>query len=525
MALEDATSGIDIASPTNGLSSQRPSMSLSKSPSAPYPRSPASKDASRWQRGTTAATAAKPLKPFATEDIRILLLENVNQTGRDILAAQGYQVDFLKTSLPEDDDVHVIGIRSKTQLTARVLREARNLIVIGCFCIGTNQVDTQYAAKHGIAVFNSPFSNSRSVAELVIGEVIALARQLGDRSNELHKGTWNKVSSGCWEIRGKTLGIIGYGHIGSQLSVLAEAMGMTVVFYDVVNLMALGTAKQVPTLETLLGVADFVTCHVPELPETHHMIGQVQFEQMKHGSYLINASRGSVIDIPALIDVMRAGKLAGAALDVYPAEPGGNGDYFTSDLNLWAEDLRSLKNIIITPHIGGSTEEAQSAIGIEVSEALVRYVNEGCTLGAVNMPEVNLRFLTMEEENHVRVIYIHHNVPGVLRKVNEILGDHNVDKQTTDSRGDVAYLMADISDVNASVIKDLYQRLESLSCASSQMFCGPADNSSSSDHDTGFILIMQPSHGLILLEGMARNQRLMGILATRRQRQAFKDII
>ncbi|KAL8835457.1 MAG: hypothetical protein Q9176_006898 [Flavoplaca citrina] len=463
MALEDATSGIDIASPTNGLSSQRPSMSLSKSPSAPYPRSPASKDASRWQRGTTAATAAKPLKPFATEDIRILLLENVNQTGRDILAAQGYQVDFLKTSLPEDDDVHVIGIRSKTQLTARVLREARNLIVIGCFCIGTNQVDTQYAAKHGIAVFNSPFSNSRSVAELVIGEVIALARQLGDRSNELHKGTWNKVSTGCWEIRGKTLGIIGYGHIGSQLSVLAEAMGMTVVFYDVVNLMALGTAKQVPTLETLLGVTDFVTCHVPELPETHHMIGQVQFEQMKHGSYLINASRGSVIDIPALINAMRAGKLAGAALDVYPAEPGGNGDYFTTDLNLWAEDLRSLKNIILTPHIGGSTEEAQSAIGIEVSEALVRYVNEGCTLGAVNMPEVNLRFLTMEEENHVRVIYIHHNVPGVLRKVNEILGDHNVDKQTTDSRGDVAYLMADISDVNASVIKDLYQRLESLS--------------------------------------------------------------
>ncbi len=211
-------------------------------------------------------------------------------------------------------------------------------------------------------------------------------------------------------------GIIGYGHIGSQLSVLAEAMGMTVVFYDVVNLMALGTAKQVPTLETLLGAADFVTCHVPELPETHNMIGRLQFEQMKHGSYLINASRGSVIDIPALIDVMRSGKLVGAALDVYPAEPGGNGDYFTSDLNLWAEDLRSLKNIILTPHIGGSTEEAQSAIGIEVSEALVRYVNEGCTLGAVNMPEVNLRSLTMEEENHVRVIYIHHNVPGVLKK-------------------------------------------------------------------------------------------------------------
>ena len=213
-----------------------------------------------------------------------------------------------------------------------------------------------------------------------------------------------------------TLGIIGYGHIGSQLSVLAEAMGMTVQFYDTVNLMAMGTAKQVPTLEALLRGSDFVTCHVPELPETQNMIGAQEFGYMKNGSYLINASRGSVIDIEALIDAMRAGKIAGAALDVYPAEPAGNGDYFTKDLNRWAEDLRSLKNIILTPHIGGSTEEAQSAIGVEVSEALVRYVNEGTTLGAVNMPEVNLRSLTMDEPNHVRVIYIHHNVPGVLRK-------------------------------------------------------------------------------------------------------------
>ncbi|KAL8649886.1 MAG: hypothetical protein Q9210_004141 [Variospora velana] len=495
--------GIDISSPTNSLSAQvTTKMSLSTSPSATLNSSFASKDASSWQRGAT--SAAKQLKPFATEDIRILLLENVNKTGQKVLEAQGYQVDCLKTSLPEDEliqrirDVHVIGIRSKTQLTARVLREAKNLIVIGCFCIGTNQVDTQYAAKHGIAVFNSPFSNSRSVAELVIAEVIVLARQLGDRSNELHQGRWNKVSSGCWEIRGKTLGkvsdmclrnislltsstgIIGYGHIGSQLSVLAEAMGMTVMFYDAVNLMALGTAKQVPTLDHLLQGADFVTCHVPELPETSNMVGHDQFGQMKNGSYLINASRGSVINIPALIDAMRSGKLAGAALDVYPAEPGGNGDYFTNDLNFWAEDLRSLKNIILTPHIGGSTEEAQSAIGIEVSEALVRYVNEGATLGAVNLPEVNLRSLTMDEPDHVRVIYIHHNIPGVLRKgqlpiiaamarpglthvVNEILGDHNVDKQMTDSRGDVAYLMADISDVNASKIKDLYQHLEELS--------------------------------------------------------------
>ncbi|MCJ1373524.1 D-3-phosphoglycerate dehydrogenase 2 [Loxospora ochrophaea] len=440
---------------------------LSTSPSASF-HSPASSFGGAQHSRAGATPSSKQLKPFATEDIRILLLENVNETGKDILESQGYQVESLKTSLAEDElikkirDVHVVGIRSKTKLTDRVLREAKSLIVVGCFCIGTNQVDLQYAAKHGIAVFNSPFSNSRSVAELVIGEIISLARQLGDRSNEMHQGIWNKVSSGCWEIRGKTLGIIGYGHIGSQLSVLAESMGMSVIYYDAVNLMALGTSKQVPTLDSLLANADFITCHVPELPETKDMIGPAQFDLMKKGSYLINASRGSVVHIPALVDAMRSGKVAGAALDVYPAEPAGNGDYFVNNLNAWAEDLRGLKNIILTPHIGGSTEEAQRAIGVEVAEALVRYVNEGTTLGAVNLPEVNLRSLTLDEPNHVRVVYIHHNIPGVLRRVNEILGDHNVDKQMTDSRGEVAYLMADISNVNTSEIKDLYQSLESL---------------------------------------------------------------
>ena len=260
----------------------------------------------------------------------------------------------------------------------------------------------------------------------------------------MHQGTWNKVSAKCWEVRGKTLGIIGYGHIGNQLSVLAESMGMDVIYYDVVNLMSMGTSKQVSSLEALLTQADFVTCHVPELPETKNMIGAEQLEQMKQGAYLLNASRGSVVDIPALIDAMRSGKIAGAALDVYPSEPAGNGDYFNKDLNKWGDDLRSLKNIILTPHIGGSTEEAQSAIGIEVAEALMRYVNEGVTVGAVNMPEVSLRSLTTDEPNHARVIFVHQNVPGVLKRVNQILGDHNVDKQMTDSRGDVAYLMADI---------------------------------------------------------------------------------
>ncbi|KAK9367127.1 hypothetical protein V1509DRAFT_627708 [Lipomyces kononenkoae] len=408
----------------------------------------------------------KVLKPFATEDIKILLLENVNQTAVDILTQQGYQVEFHKTSLSEDEliekirEVHAIGIRSKTKLTAKVLAEARNLVVIGCFCIGVNQVDIEYAAKHGIAVFNSPFSNSRSVAELVIGEIIALARQFTDRSNEMHQGVWNKVSAGCWEIRGKTLGIVGYGHIGAQLSVLAESMGMSVIYYDVIPIMALGMAKQVATLDDLLTEADFITLHVPALPETENLIAAPQFAAMKRGSYLINASRGTVVDIPALINAMQSGKIAGAAIDVYPNEPAKNGPGFHTELNAWADQLVSLKNIILTPHIGGSTEEAQSAIGIEVGQALVRYINEGATIGAVNFPEVSLRSLTLEEENHVRVLYVHSNVPGVLRTVNEIFAEHNIDKQYSDSRGDIAYLMADISQVDAADIRDLYEKLE-----------------------------------------------------------------
>lgn len=296
-------------------------------------------------------------------------------------------------------------------MTKRVLREAKNLLVVGCFCIGTNQVDLDYAAGHGIAVFNSPFANSRSVAELVIAEIISLARQLGDRSSEMHRGTWNKVSAKCWEIQGKTLGkcflffcfilaathrrpvrlnnaafrgefefhidrdcllgIVGYGHIGSQLSVLAEAMGMSVIYYNVVALMALGTSRQVPTLDSLLQEADFVTLHVPDLPETRGMISDAQLDHMKNGSYLINASRGSVVDIVALINAMRSGKIAGAALDVYPHEPAANGDYFSNSLNPWSEDLRSLNNIILTPHICGSTEEAQRAIGIEGTDPVL----------------------------------------------------------------------------------------------------------------------------------------------------------
>lgn len=445
------------------------SVAVSTSPSATFSPSPSGASFGGISHGRAPRGTEKQLKPFNSTDIKILLLENVNQSGQDILRAQGYQVEALKSSLAEDQliekirDVHVIGIRSKTKLSEKVLREAKNLLVVGCFCIGTNQVDLEYAARQGISVFNSPFANSRSVAELVIAEIIILARQLGDRSDEMHRGSWNKVSAKCWEIRGKTLGIVGYGHIGSQLSVLAEAMGMSVIYYDVVTLMALGKAVQVPTLKDLLAEADFVTLHVPATPETKNMISSVQLDQMKTGSYLINASRGTVVDLPALVNAMRTGKVAGAALDVYPSEPAANGDYFNNQLDSWNEDLRSVNNIILTPHIGGSTEEAQRAIGVEVSDALVRYINQGVTLGSVNMPECNLRSLTLEEPNHARIIYIHRNVPGVLRKVNEILGDHNVDKQISDSRGDVAYLMADISDVKEGDIKEIHDSLEALS--------------------------------------------------------------
>lgn len=409
----------------------------------------------------------KTLKPFSTGDIKILLLENVNQTAIDIFKGQGYQVEFYKSSLPEDEliekikDIHAIGIRSKTKLTENILKHAKNLVVVGCFCIGTNQVDLEFAAKSGISVFNSPFSNSRSVAELVIAEIITLARQLGDRSIELHTGTWNKVSSKCWEIRGKTLGIIGYGHIGSQLSVLAEAMGMNVIYFDVFMIMSLGNSKQVSTLDELLSKADFITCHVPATEETKNLLGAPQFAAMKDGAYVINASRGTVVDIPALVQAMQVGKIAGAALDVYPNEPAKNGEnLFNDELNEWATQLRSLRNVILTPHIGGSTEEAQSAIGVEVGTSLTKFINEGSSTGAVNFPEVSLRGLDLEQENSVRVLYIHQNVPGVLKTVNNILSIYNIEKQFSDSRGDVAYLMADISDVNVTDIKSLYEQLE-----------------------------------------------------------------
>lgn len=336
-------------------------------------------------------------------------------------------------------------------------------MVIGCFCIGTNQVDLSSAARAGIPVFNSPFSNSRSVAELVMSELVVLSRQLFDRAREMKDGVWNKTSKNCWEVRGKTLGIIGYGHIGSQLSVLAESFGIRVLFYDVINIMPLGSARQMPTLQSLLAESDYVTLHVPELPETINLIGEEQLAQMKRGSYLINNARGKVVDIPALVASLKSGHLAGAAVDVFPAEPGANGSPFDDKLNSWSSELRSCHNVILTPHIGGSTEEAQRMIGEEVSTALTRYLNLGTSFGSVNFPEVDLRAIDVDQPNQIRLCHVHVNQPGVLRQVNEILSPYNVEKQYSDSKGDIAYLMADISDVSKRDIERLQELISKTS--------------------------------------------------------------
>ncbi|KAK8850440.1 phosphoglycerate dehydrogenase [Kwoniella newhampshirensis] len=397
---------------------------------------------------------------------KILLLENINLDAAEFLKKQGYEVDHVTKAYSEEEliaklpNYQAIGIRSKTKITQRVIDANPQLLVIGCFCIGTNQVDLDHAAKRGIAVFNSPYANSRSVAELVISEIIALSRQIVDRTHEMRAGIWNKLSKNCWEVRGKTLGIVGYGHIGSQLSVLAEAFGMTVIYYDVIPIMPLGTARQVETLGELLSRADFVTLHVPEIQDTIGMMGEAEFAQMKTGSFFINNARGRVVDLSALASALESGHLAGAAVDVFPKEPGANGPGFNETLGEFIPRLRNVPNLILTPHIGGSTEEAQRAIGSEVSTALARYLNYGTSLGAVNFPEVDLRAITTSDERHIRVCHVHRNEPGVLRGINNILADHNIEKQYSDSKGDIAYLMADISGVGEEEVVGIYNAIK-----------------------------------------------------------------
>lgn len=294
-----------------------------------------------------------------------------------------------------------------------------------------------------------------------MSELVALSRQYFERSLEMRNGIWNKQSKNCWELRGKTIGIVGYGHIGSQLSVLAEAFGMRVLFHDVINIMPLGSARQVENLEALLSQSDFVTLHIPELPETINMISQRELAQMKKGAYLINNARGRVVDIPALVQALKSKHLAGAAIDVFPFEPAANGDAFDDNLNSWSSQLRSIPNVILTPHIGGSTEEAQRMIGEEVSQSVSRYLSYGSTISAVNFPEVDLRAITAEQGTQIRICHVHRNQPGVLKQVNDALSPYNVEKQYSDSKGDIAYVMADIADVSPADFSRLRERVSS----------------------------------------------------------------
>jgi len=385
--------------------------------------------------------------------IKILLLENIHPVAAEAFRAEGFAVETTKGALPESElveriaDVHVLGIRSKTQVTPAVIDAGKRLLSIGAFCIGTNQINLAHANRAGVPAFNAPFSNTRSVAELILAEVVMLSRHLGDRSREVHEGRWRKVAVGSHEVRGHTLGIVGYGHIGSQVGVLAESFGMRVVFYDVIAKLPMGNNRPVATLEELLGQSDFVTLHVPELPSTKNLIGKAEIAAMKQGACLLNASRGTVVEIDALADGITRGHVGGAAVDVYPDEPEGNSDAFVSQ-------LRGLPNMILTPHIGGSTEEAQEAIGREVSTALSKWINQGSTLGAVNFPQVDL---PVTRGTH-RILNIHKNVPGVLRDINKIVSDRNANirAQHLSTDNEIGYLVMDLDqDLSHDVKKDI----------------------------------------------------------------------
>ena len=374
--------------------------------------------------------------------IKFLLLEGIHPSAVEVLRSAGYtQVEVLAGALEGEElrrkiaDVHFIGIRSRTQLTADVFAHAHKLVAVGCFCIGTNQVDLNAARERGIAVFNAPYSNTRSVAELVLAEAILLLRGVPEKNAAAHRGGWLKSATNAYEIRGKTLGIVGYGSIGTQLSVLAEGLGMQVVFHDVVTKLPLGNARQAASLQELLATSDIVSLHVPELPSTQWMIGAAEIAAMKPGAILINASRGTVVEIDPLADALRAGQLLGAAIDVFPVEPRTNKDEFTSP-------LRGLDNVILTPHIGGSTMEAQANIGLEVAEKLVKYSDNGTTTSAVNFPEVALP----AHPGQKRILHVHHNVPGVLSAINQVFAQHglNIVGQYLRTDEKLGYVVMDI---------------------------------------------------------------------------------
>jgi D-3-phosphoglycerate dehydrogenase len=386
---------------------------------------------------------------FPPDKIKVLFLEGVHPAAAERMQQSGYRAEMVKQAYSEDElckaisSVHILGIRSKSCVSKRVLESAKHLLAIGCFCIGTDQVDLDEARRHGVPVFNAPFSNTRSVAELAIAEMVMLARQAAHKSSLLHSGVWEKSAEGCCEVRNKTVGIIGYGHIGPQVGLLAEAFGMKVYYFDVVSKLPLGNATPVSSLEELLRISDFVTLHVPDTAETRGMIGAREIELMKAGSYLLNLSRGRVVDLKAVRDAVISKKLAGVAVDVFPDEPKSNDEVFESP-------LCGLPNIILTPHVGGSTIEAQRNIGLEVASAFVKYIETGSTTGAVNFPQVELPIV---KDSH-RILNIHRNVPGVLSSINQIIANMgaNIRAQYLETRGDVGYLIIDVdSDISAAV--------------------------------------------------------------------------
>lgn len=389
---------------------------------------------------------------------RILLAENIHTVAKERLIQEGYHVDLISHAPTEEEynqilkNYDVLGIRSKSEITESILKNNPHLLAIGAFCIGTNQINLTFANQVGVPVFNAPHSNTRSVAELVIAEMICLSRQLGDRNTMAHQGEWIKSADGAREVRGKTLGIIGYGHIGSQVSVLAEAMGMKVVFYDVIKKLPLGNARSYAHLHDLLKESDFISLHVPETPQTKNMISKTQLQLMKKGSFVINASRGTVIDIDDLVVALKEKHIGGCALDVFPVEPASNKEKFQSP-------LQGLKNVILTPHIGGSTEEAQYSIGLEVAESFRKFLQVGTTAGAVNFPNVDL----VKKENVARIMNVHRNEPGVLGELNGFISEAkaNIQAQYLSTDQKVGYLVVDLEiDQAKPEFKTMLQKIQ-----------------------------------------------------------------
>ncbi len=388
--------------------------------------------------------------------IKVLLLENVHPAAIKAFEDQGFNVEFHKGALDEDEllekikDVSILGIRSKTNVSKKVLDSADRLLAVGAFCIGTNQIDVNAASENGIAVFNAPYSNTRSVVELVVGEMIMLIRQVFPKSSGMHKGIWDKSANNSFEVRGKKLGMIGYGHIGTQLSVIGEALGMEIYFYDLVDKMPIGNAKKCKSMEEVFRISDVVSLHIDGRKSNTDLIGKEQFDQMKDGVIFMNLARGSVVQIPALVAAVKSGKVAGAGVDVFPEEPKTNSDPFVSE-------LIGLDNVILTPHIGGSTEEAQHGIGEYVPDRLLEYINNGSTTGSVNFPEVQLPIL---QDSH-RILHVHKNVPGIMAKLNSVFAKHhiNIKGQYLNTNETTGYVIAD---VDKAYSKEFVQEIKAI---------------------------------------------------------------